>query len=972
MKRSSQPASGQRRGAALIMTIIVLSLITVMVLGFADLVRNETITSSSHKDRGRAQFFATMGVDMVQGILQKETADPARSWASKPGALIVPADTVADPAADPTKLVRQVDLHSGHPSSTPPTLPMLAPANLNIETLSDQNPRTHLITDQAADPANPTAGTVKLGLKWVYVRQNGGLDDAESPVLNNKTNPLVGRFAYWADDESSKINLNTAWKRNPIGGSQPPTTAKNSFSPSHPTSVNLAALNGFTPEMADQLHAAITPGHSYMDMDTSGETNRFFNSTFEARVLGPGFVTALNASKFETTHYNHDPDTTFFNEPRIVLTTQKKHSRGRPFLDILKNPGTDTTLGDDPGYIRKKASPYNTATSAETIDRTKLDNVLQKLIGYLERTDWPMTSGKRSLQDKYFAGNKTRLAQLALGIIEYVRCAESDKPFVEPIRLFYVNGKYELVTTGNYTGNDDTFKGNARGLHITEMAVWRSMTATNSRYKVRYYIEVHLPKDYGFDSVNLLEPEPGRKLFLYQTLADGFYASANATQTAAVDNGTVAVPQRWFKVAMDGSTVVPTTILENGAPGNPVMQPGEYRTIVMEFYRASTSTIFGMRHGLAVADTSANANNAVRLDLTPVPDFAPKGITLNYTAATNVPDMGINTIPPQLKSMETDDPRVNGVKQDWQMRTSGHTFGARNSRYNVGKAPTVANSEPEQDTDKAGNISDASLRLPYPRGHARNPSGVVYSPGELGFVSTGLEGKSRDAGGGEAVKGGTPWRSLRLQPNRYNNTDEVPDWAFMDLFTVPVDVPTQAKSMFAPHNSSTSGRVNMNAQAQPFGNPALVSSPLERRLPLVALLAGVPYPTPTDPNAILTTAKAQDIASNIYFRTLADASNFKGKTYGKADTYDSPGEVVEIKGVADEGEESEAVVRGIANLITSRGGVFTIYTIGQALNESRNGTLRITAEQRQQVMLERYTSGGQVHFRKVASQLLTP
>lgn len=36
------PPSARRDGAALIMTIIILALITVMVLGFANLVRNET------------------------------------------------------------------------------------------------------------------------------------------------------------------------------------------------------------------------------------------------------------------------------------------------------------------------------------------------------------------------------------------------------------------------------------------------------------------------------------------------------------------------------------------------------------------------------------------------------------------------------------------------------------------------------------------------------------------------------------------------------------------------------------------------------------------------------------------------------------------------------------------------------------------------------------------------------------------
>jgi hypothetical protein len=952
--RSSTPARPPR-GTALIMTVIILSLITVLVLGFADMVRNETITSSSHIDRGRAEIFASMGVDLVQGILQKETADPARVWASRPGALIVPDES----SSAPTKLARQIDLHSGQPASEDQAGSPYAPANLNIETLADQNPRTNLISDQLADPADPGAGPVKLRLKWIYVRRNGELDGAEVPAPNLQANPLVGRFAYWTDDESSKISLNSAWKRNPVAGSGS-QAAINPFSPSHPTSINLTSIAGFTPEMADRLHAFITPSHKYDDMDVSGGVNRFFNSPMEPRVLGADFVTVLNAAKFDVTHYNHDPDTTFFNEPRIVLTTQKKHARGRPYLDILKNPGTETTLGDDPGYLNRQGG--------EVIDRAKLEKVVQKLVGYLKRTDWPMTHGSRSLQDKYFSGDKARLAQLALGIIEYVRCAESEKIFVEPIRLYNANGKYEMME-GSYAGLDDTFKGCARGLHITELAVWKAPVPTNGRYRTRFYVELHLPRQYGLDSVNLLEPEPGRQLYLYHEKAGSYYATANSTTTATQSNGGLA----WFKVANnDGSTVMPTAILG----GAPVMQAGDYRTIVMEFY-CDAATTFTIRNGLGLGTSPVSANGSPRLELCPLalPSSAlPKGVPLTYTSTT-VPGMSqdiTQTPPALLKSLETDDPRVNTIKQDWVLRTSGNSFNTQNGRCSVGKPPTLAATEPEQDTDEAGNVSDASLQLPYPKGHPKNRNGVVYSPGELGFISTGLEGKSRKADGSESARGGQSWRTLRLQPNRYANTDEVPDWAFMDLFTVPIDVPLQAKAMFSPHESSTAGRINVNSQVQPFGDPALVTTPMERRIPLVALLAGVPDPTPTDSNAVITTSRAQTIASNIYFRRLADKARAQGKTYGKADAYDSPGEVVEIKGVADGGEQSESVVRGIANLITCRGGVFAVYTVGQTLQESRSGNLRVTAEQRHLVVLERYSTGAVVKFRKVYSQTLTP
>ncbi|MEZ0275495.1 MAG: hypothetical protein ACAH88_11380, partial [Roseimicrobium sp.] len=203
------------KGAALIMTIIILAMITIMVLGFADLVRYETVSSSAHQERARAQLFARMGVDIVTGVLRSETADPAKTWASMPGALIVP-DMDATPP-QPTRLAKQVNLHSGLPSAAlldaafEPAI--LRPANLNIQTFADQAPPTHLITDQLQTPTDPGSPVVKLPLRWVYVRRDGTLDYAESPDLTLKENPLVGRFAYWTDDESSKINLNTAWKR---------------------------------------------------------------------------------------------------------------------------------------------------------------------------------------------------------------------------------------------------------------------------------------------------------------------------------------------------------------------------------------------------------------------------------------------------------------------------------------------------------------------------------------------------------------------------------------------------------------------------------------------------------------------------------------------------------------------------------------------------------------------------------------
>src|SRR5690606_9827836 len=117
--------------------------------------------------------------------------------------------------------------------------------------------------------------------------------------------------------------------------------------------------------------------------------------------------------------------------------------------------------------------------------------------------------------------------------------------------------------------------------------------------------------------------------------------------------------------------------------------------------------------------------------------------------------------------------------------------------------------------------------------------------------------------------------------------------------------------------------------------------------------------------------EARTLARNIYERRLA----LKGKAYGSINfpCYESPGEVAEIKGIADEGEESEELIREIANLITARGNTFAVYSIGQALQQTPDGRLNVTAEQRQHVLLERYTNDlGEVHLGTVYFRNLIP
>jgi hypothetical protein len=971
-----KPKLSLQHGAALIVTLAFVAIISALVIGLTETLRTERSAVRTHLERQRATAFAQQGVDLVIARLQQYTVDPpkratetddavdarARHWVSQPGRLLT-----ANPDSTDTKRIgKEVPLTSGLPSrellDRKAELVDYFPPNLNEPLLLD--PNTHLITEEGAGGGGTVTKTVEMPVRWVYVRRDGKMvrkednsDWDDMPSLTDKENPVVGRFAFWADDETTKVNYNLAWTRNATLNTQPP---------GHPTRVELRALPGFDDETANELHQMITT-------DAYANIGRFFNSPFDARFnAGEKLQVALNQNRFNLTHFNHEPDTTYYRRSRMVLTTQLSNAvlrdaegnilkdpagkpLTRPYLDILKRSSPTNLAYIDPG-------------KTSSIDGAKLSAVLDELVNrYLKKSDWPIVDGTgHSLQEKFYGSysgiaREQRLAQIALNIIDYVRSAESTLTIVEPIRGKYSGNKFvgDFVDT-SLRGKEDTFKGLVRGPMITEMGVWVSDKAetggnNKGRFRTLAFVEVHLPLDYGIDSLDLLNTD-GQKWFVYfKEFGNGQYRKQSGG-AAGVENSVE------YRAAIDATSTSPVFVWDAvGNKSKTVMKPGEYRTLAIEVWRDQP----------VQADPAMNLRAAftlgtgTRIDVAPLGD--PTSESPNSTPRPLVYQLQMNvTNPFQVASCETNDPRVNGLAVDWKL-TQANTFGRVNSAYLASVGQTPANVLPQQDVDENGKISAASFRMPYPRGKAQNLNGRVRSSGELGLIHTGIEGSS------VAPKGGTPWRSLRLQPSS-QSTSVVPDWAFMDLFTPPVDVPQKATALFAPRGTSAGGRVNMNAKPEPF---TIGDYELIRESPLAAVLQNCRKDS-LDPNKLVSATEAKTIARNIYLRKLAPGKGSLpgGKLYGakdKFECYESPGEVAEIAGVADRGEASEELMREIANLITARGNTFAVYTVGQSLQQTTSGGLQVTGEQRQQVLVERYTeSNGEVRVGTVYFKNLIP
>ena len=945
------------QGMSLLIVLAFIVIISVLVVGFSESMRLLRPSAASHLERARANQFAWSGVERVIATLNQQTADTNKNWVSQPGQLVT--------GNLGTILTNVVPLHSGMAVSS--ANPVFAPPNLNVVTYRD--PASHLLTEK---PDATGTNAIPMQVAWIYVRQSGAMDTNSSPTVSTN-DPIVGRYAYWTDDESSKINYNMAWGR-----------SGNTNAPGHPTRIELSALTNFSQSYADTLHNFVTRTNS------ANTPFNFFNTPLDARRVGdPGVAAALKDNKFDVTHFNSDPNTTFFNEPRIVLTTHPnlagwtKATNGPYSGQWVGVNGKNWADGGQPRYLRILKDPEDTTDPglpyANAMDTSRLSETIATLAlrpatatniaGYLQRTDWPMVNGTGGFQNKYFAGYPTtgsasgitaqtsRLGQIAVNILDYVRAKESSIAFIQPIIGSFDTGQpnpakaFVLNQNGSATNG---YQGLSRGPRITELGVWYGTNSgatftpfspggVNASQPIPagspYYIfkvEVFLPPNYGLASYDLAN------VYLGITVSSG--------ATKWVPNYSAVTPPNYnsdtHKIhagEMDG--------------GSTILTPGSYAVI-------SRAVGIGTNAPPSPVPATTGAGTKVYLaggifntvlQLAPANSGLTNGIPIDTGAVAS------------MKSLEVDDPRLNQHPGDW-VPVAANTFGAKNSRYSAGKSPPAI--VPEVDMDN-GLVSDASLYMPPPKGTKftradgsldDNTGGQVLSVGELGYIHTGFEPCAMF--NSTPIPPGVSWRTLRLQPS-LSGTSVVPDWALMDLFTAPVAAPNQYnKYVYAPHDTSFGGRVNLNSQAVPFGLP--------RTAPLSAVLQNSTYDS-TDTAKKLSAASAGTIADNIYNQRLATTTP-AGKQYGFAAGYDSPGEVVEIKGIADSGEKSEELVRQIMNLVTARGNVYGVYTIGQAVKQTPDGTLSVTAQQRVQAIVERYLdpATNQVRFAPVYFRNLSP
>jgi hypothetical protein len=775
----------QERSAVLIVVLAFLVFLSLLIISLTLALQTESQAAHYYAARSSADLLAQQGIEYVRAALV--TAEqPTNTWVTAPGHIYYWGTNSSLSTA------AIMDLSSGPTNSAASGI--YAPPDLNRQVFSEDS-LTAITGQNVSQPMN---------VGWIYVHQSGMQETSQIPAVNT-ADPIIGRFAYWTDDESSRINLNTAY-----------AALGNTNSVNHPSRIDLPSLFG---------------ANYAQDIYTNALTASF-SSPDDARRLDPNLSTMISTNRFTLTHYSYNQNLNPWGRPKIILTTRQSVAGSNNgvantnFFNILYHQTDDPGEGDDDSA----GHGVNGAAVATNIN----------LINYYLTNAWPGYGGA-SFATKY--GN-VRTTQIALNIIEYVRSVESSNAVCIPERGSFTASPPSFVTTSTSTGNEPTsvLVGVTRHPLIAETAYWQELnqSVTNTATGVPYYrtyaqVELYLPPNYGLNS--------------YQVGGKNRITIQNSGGTP-VNN--ILINTNGFPGTVQPYTSLACAWVDSGTDP---MTPGSYCVVSAEY---ATGNNF---------HSGANNVQSTRFDVYDgvygsVYDLAPGWLLGNLI--TNTVASADVVSAPAAGVAEVNDPRVNKLPSDWTQEFD--KIGAQPTPWKTYKS-TIPPQDTTTATGTV--VSDASLYMPPPNGQkftatngdvsgmiSDNTKGVVKSVAELGNITTGVECSNLNAG--------VPWRTVRLQPTPTTSRSLPPDWVLLDLFQAPISS-TNRIDLYQPETNSGAGQVsvaglvNLNSSLTPFTNNANVT----RVAPLISLFQG------TNQDSQLAGVASGTIATNVGSMTMA-------------------------------------------------------------------------------------------------------
>jgi len=523
---------GNHRGAALIIALAIMILVLALVMGILSRVTNERSAAGGYASSVGARLLADTAVQLVQAQIDASTAGGIDvAWSSQPG-LIRTFDAAGRPA-------KSFKLYSDGTMQVPGALNPANEANsllgwyarpgvftdINspVDSDFDGTPDKWPILDPSAAgkvegfainsaPTGNYLGVTNaapMPVRWLYVLEDGQVVAPDASSAGNlanipgasKSNPIVGRIAFWTDDETCKLNVNTAsegayWDvpkfttvtDQNLGIYQP---VKNEFQgyPGHPAGVNLSTVfaglvSGANATEYDKIYKVaprIAAGGSENLTKPATDTlspvtldqDRLFadidelifdNSRNPDSSLGK---TDIERAKFFLTTISRAPEVNLFNLPRVVCwPIHADPDRRTPFDKLIAFCGT---LNGLPYYFQRQNKDSSTEDYQSIARNRALYSYLQTLTSRQTPGFGGSISGKLG-QDR---------DQVLTEMFDYIRSANlNDLNFTDPSKQYAPGTGSRAVGQGEVAPIKigDT-RGFGRYVTISELGLWLICTA---------------------------------------------------------------------------------------------------------------------------------------------------------------------------------------------------------------------------------------------------------------------------------------------------------------------------------------------------------------------------------------------------------------------------------------------------------------------------------------------------------------
>ncbi len=933
-----------RRGIALVIVLAMIVLITVLVVGFTVNMRTERQASNAIFRSQSAAVAAQGALAHAVSLLNKYIPQPVppggvivdpTNWIVSPGMLTLVQGN-SDATTVPT--ITRIPL-SSNPTPAPG-------ASDYTSTATDANLNPPLVT-RAGNSILP--GSQEMRVAWVPLLR----DPSQTATASNQ---IVGRYAFWIDDESAKININTAAgkpkqadmdfsKVTPgvvtIGGNGGGT-----YPLGHPGSVNLDLLGSLDlPGLANGVltSGGFTNPEAIKQYVTAGDTGAFYDS-----------------NKFNLTAWSNDPEFNVFGKPRLYQTRKMLGQLG------VNMPSSQ--------FYRDIDAPiyFPTDENKNGGDILSLYYTAKGISSLLNSRNWPGMPNKSFVDkwDKDASSNSIphelpplsvgfrEADQFAWNLVTLGHFADNSFSSAPTARwMDYVDVQPRTTSGPEWVGTANQPNASAQLGSLSGKAILPLYPAplvdevclvitpvalpTLGKYdlQVSLQTELWLPPGYSACALAPAHPMTIGLTHLEYTVKQG---AITATQADTKYRGDGSGEMNGIKVlaanlGSDFGTINPgdyvvvtptgtgsTFHIRNGSGFGNQTGPGFYTTggpitinFKMRLYSGTVTdtTNFAATQMIPVWDThvpvvrvgSSQLWGGPTTPLNAVSAFTPPPddnngvdyIEFNFT----VDGSQLSAGNPIKRSLEIADPRLGGLAKMWQLTPPSsssttldiETIGA------VNEATTAA-------VTAGWNLNKfAYLDFTAP---ATITSSRPPSTGLISLLPTGMQR-------------GIPGATLKLQPSP--DKKNLPDWLLLDLLAQNASVTNLSNASSMSLMNRTSGKLNVNAAVYPNTGKFVIP---QRWQPLQALFQNMP-------NATSTTGDApSSVVTNIINHSVS-GQDFG--VLGKAGVYDYPGEICEIAGVADTGTtdwDKEVLIRNLASSITQHSNVFSVWGVGQTIRKN--------------------------------------